>query len=342
MNYDQWLNLQLFAGEGAGDGGGEGAATGDNAVDPGQQRLLELGVPADKIRKRAQKQAVKLPEGAVRTAPAAQAEQKPAEQDAAADNPTEEPTEAPKRMSWEDIKADPEYKQQFDQEVQGIVKSRLKNSKGAEETLSKLTPAMELLARKHNLDPANLDYDALTQAIINDESYYEDKALQMGVSIETAKKMDQQERDQARQQREEARTLEQQKIQNHIQKLEQQGEAMKKVFPNFDLRKELQNPIFARMTSPNMGLSVEDAYYAVHRKEIQAASMQVTAQKTAQKISNSIQAGSRRPDENGTTGQAASVTTFDYSKASPEQRAELKRQIRAAAARGEKLYPGRR
>ena len=338
MKNDTWLNLQLFAGEGAGDGGGEGAATGDTAVDAGQQRLLELGVPADKIRKRAQKQAVKLPEGAVRTTPTAQAEQKPEGQAAAADNPTEEPTEAPKRMSWDEIMADPEYNKQ----MQTVVQSRLRSAKGAEETLSKLTPALELLARKHNLDPANMDYDALAQAISNDESFYEDKALQMGVSIETAKKMDQQERDQARQQREEERTLEQQKIQQHIQRLEQQGEAMKQVFPNFDLRKELQNPVFARMTSPNMGLSVEDAYYAIHRKEIQSASMQVTAQKTAQKISNAIQAGSRRPDENGTTGQAASVTTFDYSKASPEQRAELKRQIRAAAARGEKLYPGRR
>ena len=342
MKHDKWLNLQLFAGEGAGDGGGDGAATGDTAVDAGQQRLLELGVPADKIRKRAQKQAVKLPEGAVRTAPIAQAEKKPAEQVAAAEDPTEEKTEtqteAPARMSWDEIKADPEY----NREIQAIVQSRLRSSKAAEETLGKITPALELLARKHGLDPANIDYDALAQAISNDESFYEDKALEMGVSVETAKRIDQQERDQARQQREEARTLEQQKFQQHIQRLEQQAEAMKQVFPNFDLRKELQNPSFARMTAPNMGVSVEDAYYAVHRKEIQAASMQVTARKTAQKISNAIQAGSRRPDENGTSGQAASVTTFDYSKASPEQRAELKRQIREAAARGEKLYPGRR
>ena len=37
MEFYKWLNLQLFAGEG--DGGGEGAATGVEAVDPGQQRL---------------------------------------------------------------------------------------------------------------------------------------------------------------------------------------------------------------------------------------------------------------------------------------------------------------
>ena len=336
----KWLNLQLFAGEGTGDGGGEGATTGESAVDPGQQRLLELGVPADKIRKRAQRSASKLPEGAVTTsAPAAQEEKQTTEQAAAANNPTEETnTEAPStRMSWDEIMADPEYNKQ----MQAVVQSRLRSAKAAEETLAKITPSLELLARKHGLDAENMDYEALSKAINDDSQYYEDKALAMGVSVEDAKKIDQEERATARQQREEARNLEQQKIQQHIQKLEQQGEALKRTFPSFDLRKELQNPAFARMTSPNVGISVEDAYYAVHRNEIQAAAMQVTAQKTAEKISNSIQAGQRRPAENGTSRQAASVTTFDYRNASREQREALKKQIREAAARGEKLYPGR-
>ena len=326
MLKDKWLNLQLFAGEGAGDGGGEGATTGENAVDPGQQRLLELGVPEAKIRKN---RAYKL-----NANPAAQKQgAQKQEQAAAAENPTEEPKTAPNaRMSWDEIMADPEYNKQ----MQAVVQSRLRSAKGAEETLGKLTPALELLARQHNLDPANIDYDALAKAISDDESFYEDKALEMGVSIETAKKMDQKERDDAREQRVQARTLEEQKIQQHFAKLEQQAEALKKVFPNFDLRTELQNPNFVRMTSPNVGISVEDAYYACHRKELQTAAMQVAAQKTAQKISNDIQAGNRRPSENGTTGQAPSVTTFDYRSASPEQRAALKARIRS----GEKIYPG--
>lgn len=328
------LNLQLFA-EG-GEGGGEGAATGESAGDPGQ-RLLELGVPAEKIRKRQKAApATKLPEGAVK--------QKAAEPVAGAETTEETKTEETKapRMSWDEIKADPEYSKRYDEEMQNAVKTRLKSAKGAEETLSKMDPIMEVLSRKYNLDAQSPTFhDDLVKAVNDDNAYYEDKAIEMGVPIETAKKIDQQEREEARRQREETRTLEQQKIQQHIQSLEQQSEAMKQAFPNFDLRKELQNPAFARMTSPGVGLSVEDAYYAVHRKEIQAAAMQVTAQKTAQKISNSIQAGQRRPAENGTSGQAASVTTFDYRNASREQKEELKRQIRAAAARGEKIYPGR-
>lgn len=348
MAKNKWFWLQLFAGEGAGAGasaggeGGEGGAV--SGVNDGlaaeDQRLRELGVPEEKLRKRAQRAKAKLPEGAVRTTPKEAQVQKPQEQVATAEeNPTEDKTEtkAPARMSWDEIMADPEY----NQKMQSVVQSRLKNAKAAEESLAKLAPALELLARRHGLDVNNMDYEAIAKAINDDDAYYEDLALEKGVSLETAKRIDQQERDNARQKRQEEMNLEQQKLRNHFMSLEQQGEALKKVFPNFDLRTELQNPVFARMTSPNVGVSVEDAYHAVHRKEIMQAGMQVTAQQTAQKISNAIQAGSRRPDENGTSGQAPSVTTFDYSKASKAQREALKQQIRAAAARGEKLYPGR-
>ena len=333
------LNLQLFAGEGTGgEGGGEGATSGDNATVDAGQRLRELGVPEDKLRRRA-KYAAKTAESTAQTEAKADGATEPKEQAAAANNPTEETkANTPTRMTWDEIMADPEYNKQ----MQSVVQSRLRSAKGAEEALGKVTPALELLARKYDLDPANIDYEALAKKISDDDGYYEDKALSMGVSVETAKKIDQQERDTQRQQREEARTLQEQKLRDHFDGLVKQGEAMKKVFPKFDLQKELQNPVFARMTSPNMNISVEDAYYAVHRNEIQTAAMQATAQQTAQKISNSIQAGSRRPDEAGVSGQAASATTFAYNNASRQQREAFKADLRAKWARGEKVYPGRR
>jgi hypothetical protein len=345
MTHNKWNWLQLFAGEGAGasggEGGGDGAVSGDNGLAAEDQRLLELGVPEEKLRRRAKRASAKLPEGAVATAPKEVQEQKPQEQVATAEeNPTEDKTEptTPARMSWDEIMADPEY----NKHMQATMKARLKSAGAAEETLAKMAPALEVLARKHGQDPANPDYEALAKAIYDDDTYYEDKALELGVTVETAKRLDQEELDRERAKRTEEKNLEQQRFQNHFVNLEQQGEALKKVFPKFDLRTELQNPVFARMVAPGQGImSVEDAYRAVHRKEIEAAQSQVIAQRTTQMISNKIQAGSRRPDENGTSGQSASVTTFDYSKASKQQREALKAQIRAAAARGEKLYPGR-
>ena len=125
-------------------------------------------------------------------------------------------------------------------------------------------------------------------------------------------------------------------FQTHFQDLQRQGEAMKQLFPSFDLSTELQNPIFARLTAPGVGLGVEDAYYAVHRKELQNAAMEAAARH----VSNAIATGAERPRENGLRGQAAAVSQFDYRSASKEQREALKKQIRMAAANGQKIYPG--
>ena len=344
MKETKWLNLQLFAdgasggATGTGDGGGEAATSGDNATAAAEQRLRELGVPEAKIRKSASKVASKMPTQTAQTA-VEQKEEANVESATTQDKPTTEDTQAtPQRMSWDEIMKDPEYNKQ----MQAVVRSRLKSEKSAEEALGKMAPAIEVMARKYGLDAANMDYEALAKAINDDDAYYEDKALEMGVPVETAKKVDQMERESERKKAMEQRTLQEQKIQQHFIRLEQQAEAMKQVFPNFDLRTELQNPAFARMTSPNVGISVEDAYYAVHRNEIQTAAMQVTAQKTAEKISNAIQSGSRRPDESGASSQAPSVSTFNYAKASREQRDAFKKDLRAKWALGEKVYPGQR
>ena len=126
----------------------------------------------------------------------------------------------------------------------------------------------------------------------------------------------------------------------HFLGLEQQAEAMREVFPDFDLRMALHDPAFARMTAPDVGIRVEDAWYALHRNEIQSAAMQVAAQRTAQMISDQIRSGRMRPTENGSQPQGAGITVFDYRAATPAQRSALKKRIREAASRGEKIYPG--
>jgi len=127
-----------------------------------------------------------------------------------------------------------------------------------------------------------------------------------------------------------------QQFRNHFRELERQAEEMKLYFPGFDLRQELRNPVFARMTAPGVGLSVEDAFYAVHRRELQSAAVQAAKRQ----VSSAIASGAMRPRENGLSGQAPAVSSFDYRSASKEQREDLKRRIRLAAAEGKKLYPG--
>lgn len=337
------LDLQLFA-DGGGEGGGmgtaapsagsEGQASGEIAVDAEQQRindLLALGVPREKIRtnNRAKQQDA-----------AAQQMVSPKQQTQSVPKPAEEGN-APKRMTWDEIMQDPEY----NKEMQKTIQKRFKKE---HEFRDKLTPAMEILGQHYGIDASDMekfDVDAFTKAVSEDNQFYEDKALELGIPVESARKLDQLERDAERTKRAQEKSIEQQKIESHLQGLIQQGEALKAMFPNFDLRAELQNPTFARLTAPNSGLSVEDAYFATHRQEIQqaqkqrqVAAMQYTAQQTAQALSNSIQAGQRRPDE-ASPSQAASYSSYDYSVQNKSEREKLKAQIMSAKARGEKIYP---
>lgn len=321
MSEYHWL--QLFA-----EGDGEG--TGETAPDAGEE-LRALGVPEEKIRKRAGQTAGRRQQTADAPQPQPEPEAAQQEQDAAA----EEQKNGPKRMTWEEIMEDPEYNGRMQQ----VVRDRLRESRGAQDNLRALEPALELLADRYHLDTGNLDAAALAKAITEDNAFYEQQAEVLGVSPETARRMDQMERFERRQRQQQEEDQRQQAAREHIRGLVQQEAAMRELVPDFDLRRELENPTFARLTAPGVGISVQDAYFAVHRKEMQEQIQRQATQETAQKLAASIQANQGRPRENGTSAQAQSTGQVDYRHMPRQQREELKERIRMAAARGEKVYP---
>ena len=105
--------------------------------------------------------------------------------------------------------------------------------------------------------------------------------------------------------------------------------------PDFDLSRELQNPVFLQLTAPGTGISLEDAYYALHRQEIRESE----ARQTREQVVSAIQSGSRRPLEAGSAAQGPSLLTFRYENASKEQREAFKKELRRAWGRGETVYP---
>jgi len=164
--------------------------------------------------------------------------------------------------------------------------------------------------------------------VTDDDSLYEDEALQRGIPVDVLKQMKALEREHEEAEAARQQTLEEQQFRAHLQKLAQQGEVVKQTFPGFDLRAELQNNEFARLTSPQVGVDVMTAYQLVHQREIMPQAMAVGAQRTAQQISNSIQAGQRRPTENGVRKSAALDVRDDPSKLSRRDREEIKRRVR--------------
>ena len=200
--------LQLFA---EGEGGQTG---GETAPDAGEQTLEQLGVPAELIAKRAKR----TPHRAAPAAP----KQEP-QRDAAAEQPEEEKPAAQKRMTWDEIMADPEYNRQ----MQETVRQRLKDSRGAEERLHALDPAMQILAQRYGLKDA-ADSKALAKAIMEDNSFYEDKAAEMGVEPDVARRIDQMERFEQQREAEAQRSEQEKAMREHFRSLAEQEAELKR------------------------------------------------------------------------------------------------------------------
>lgn len=225
-----------------------------------------------------------------------------------------------------------EYKADFDAKVQDILRQRFKTNAENEQKLNSMNPLLEMLGKMYDVDPT--DVDALTKAVGQNDSLYEEEALQRGMSVESLKaiKTLERERDQAVAQQQQ--TVREQQVRAHFDQLARQADEAKKLYPGLDLLSEMQNPTFARLTSPGVGIDVRTAYEVVHRDEMRGAEMQFAAQKSAEKIANAVRSNSARPVENGLTGQqAASSVKTDPRTLTSADRAEIRERVR----RGEKI-----
>ena len=306
------FDLRLFddGGAGAGAAGGEGGAGSGAGV------TSEAAVPTNPNRRQrrtnplANVQYGKQPE-----APAAQEQPSAPAQEATSDPDAE----------WKTAKE--KYKDRFNTDVSAIVQERLRNSKQAEETLGKLAPVFEGLGKKYGKEAS--DIDGIIAAYTDDDSLYEEDAIAAGMPVSAYKQLKALEADKAQRDAREAQTMQEQQFQQHIQGLIAQGDKLKLTFPDFDLRTELQNPTFQRLTSPEVGIDVETAYWTIHRDELNMRLAQSAVQSTSRKLSQSIQSGITRPAENGSrTVSPALDIRDDPSKWSKNDREEVKRRVR--------------
>ena len=244
----------------------------------------------------------------------------------------QETVETPDRNAEFDKLIKGEYKDLYDAKVQDTVQKRLKSTKETVDKYNALAPTLEILANKYGVDVN--DIDALNTAINDDDAYFEDEALEKGITVQQLKEIRKMEKENA----ELKRQMQEQTAQQNASKLYsawmEQAEAAKAVYPSFDLRAEMQNPRFVDLLKSNV--DVRTAYEVLHKDEIIPAAMQFTAQKVEQKLTNKIIANGARPTENGINSQAASQVKSDVSQLSKADRAEIARRV----ARGEKISFG--
>ena len=238
--------------------------------------------------------------------------------------------------SWDDL-IKGRFKKEYNSAVKDAVAKRFKNQKDLQSQIDNIDPMIRALAQRYGVQ-ANTDgsipIDALTRQVMDDNSMYEQEAFERGMSVNDLKQMKALERENQQLRRMSERSQEQREWDAVVE----QGEKVKAVYPDFDLDAEMQNPMFGRVlaTMQKSGFpnAVQTAYEAVHRDEIMGGAMRYAVAQTEQKISNSIQSGMRRPQENGTSHQSAStVGNFDPSKLTKAQIDDMKRR----AERGERI-----
>lgn len=238
--------------------------------------------------------------------------------------------------SWDSL-IKGKYKKDYNASVKKAVEKRFRNQQNLQAQIDGYRPIMEALASKYNINAnpdGSIPIEELNKHILDDDSVYEREAFDRGMSVEDLKQIKSLERENAqlramRQQSEEEREW------NSIL---EQAEKAKQVYPDLDLDVEMVNPHFGRLlaTMQKSGFpnAVQTAYEAIHRDEIMGGAMRYAVAQTQQKISNSIQSGMRRPQENGTNpGAAANVAGVDPSKLT---KADIEA-IKVRASRGERI-----
>jgi len=229
------------------------------------------------------------------------------------------------------------YKEQYGKAINDAVNKRFKHQKDLQGQIDAIDPIIRTIAQKYDVKAdalGNIPINVLQQKIDSDNSLYEQEAYERGMSVEDLKTMKSLERENAQLRRATQYTEEQ----REWDALVAQGEELKQTYPAFDMDNEMLNPQFGKLLAtfqrsgfPN---AVQIAYETVHRDQIMGGAMQYAVEQTKQKISNSIQSGMTRPQENGTSQTAAGApTALDPSKLTREEIADIKRR----AARGERI-----
>lgn len=219
--------------------------------------------------------------------------------EAETDTKTEAKTEAKpaeqKRLSFDELMQDEEYKKEHQARIDKAINKRFAQTKTEHAQLEKLGPILNMLSEKYHVD-AN-DVDALAKAVEADDNWVAEAAMARGMDTDTYKAVSRLEAEnKAMRQQQETMERERQ-AQAQYQHWMQQAEEAKQSFPDLDLRQEVQNPQFVDLLKA--GVDVKAAYAAAHYDQIIPAVMQRTAQEVADKKDRALSAKASRPRENG-------------------------------------------
>lgn len=251
-----------------------------------------------------------------------------------------------------------EYKDAFTRRCQRLIDKRFKETKELEKFKSGALPVLEFLSERLGIDSS--DTSAILEALMREresESVREQKsesvreqsgeAEQVSGAEQVGEAKAESEAEKASEaDGEKARSEEAEKFRRLrdgfaerrfkaarriYEEMLAEAEELKKDYSSFELEKECASPAFTALLG--CGMSVKDAYEAVHKDSIIGEAMEYTAKAVAEALSHSMQYRGARPSENSLAGVSAPLGKRSVASMSEGEIFEILKKVE----RGEKI-----
>lgn len=220
-----------------------------------------------------------------------------------------------------------EYKDIDQKRFQETFDRRFKQVKGMEAELASQKEVIDMLKGRYGVD----DVAKLTTALKEDTEYWERVADEHGMTVEQFQAKQKLELENKELRAIQQRQIGEMKARQQIEAWNEEAKEVKKMYPSFDIKKEVQNKAFMDLLS--RGVNMEHAYKVVNFDRLNQEAA-ITAAKTADAQAQArIKQKASRPSENGTSSQSAAIVRNDVSTLTRAERAEIARRVQ----RGEKI-----
>ncbi len=175
------------------------------------------------------------------------------------------------------------FESAFQKRTQSIIDKRFKTLKTLEEQQENFSPVLDLLSKRYGTS----DSSALLDLLQKESTEKADAPLGDNTSEKNAESVS----------NESKSKLISAKADLTYNRWIAEGKSLKNIFPDFDFKTELKNPAFASLLKS--GVSVRQAYTAVHSDAIIKNAVSGTAKRVREQTMKNILANGNRVSENG-------------------------------------------
>lgn len=235
-----------------------------------------------------------------------------------------EATGAPEQETFDSL-IKGKYKADFDKRMQAAIKRRVGDVKALETENAKMREALNVAMQRYGTKDG--DWEALTNALIEDDQYLEKEAYEKGIDKDTLRTMKRIEHENEMLKANQIELERQARAEQAYQKLLAEQNEVSQIYPNFNLDVEVQNPQFESLV--RNGIDLKTAYEVVHHNEILPQAMKFASDKTREDVAKSVASGLKRPSELGAGMVDSPVNHIDVRSLTREQRDELNRRALA-------------